>query len=285
MSSVVGPLWILEDGYSMQFDGTDDYIDTSFTIPAISTYSFSVWVKHSGTLAAGYAGVFGDINSAGQSASGRAVIAFRNTAGTIYFSASMGDGSNYWYDNTTYDAGAIFDDAWHHIALTVDGVTQKLYIDGSLVHTYTSSVAAGTIGARSYWIGNAYESTSGTWDGNIDEVAIWDSIQDVSLIYGNGTPPDISSLNPVSYWKMGDMSYSGGTADIWVVPDQGLNDWTGLADNMDIFDRVGDAPNSINNALSYNMEIEDRIGDAPSSTNNAVSYNMELNDRTTDVPT
>jgi hypothetical protein len=227
MSSVVGPLWILEDGYSMQFDGTDDYIDTSFTIPAISTYSFSVWVKHSGTLAAGYAGVFGDINSAGQSASGRAVIAFRNTAGTIYFSASMGDGSNYWYDNTTYDAGAIFDDAWHHIALTVDGVTQKLYIDGSLVHTYTSSVAAGTIGARSYWIGNAYESTSGTWDGNIDEVAIWDKVltpAEVSALYSNGRPIKLHNppFNPIAWYRMGD---NGEFKDPqWLLPENSNKD-------------------------------------------------------------
>jgi len=33
------------------------------------------------------------------------------------------------------------------------------------------------------------------------------------------------------------------------------------------------------------MTIEDRIGEAPSSENNSLSYNMDLVDRTTDVPT
>ena len=33
------------------------------------------------------------------------------------------------------------------------------------------------------------------------------------------------------------------------------------------------------------MTIEDRIGEAPNSTDNALSFNMESVDRTTDVPT
>ena len=481
MPLVYGPLF--NDEYSMSFDGTDDYVDTSFIIPAISTYSFSLWIKHSGAVAWNqFEGVFGDMNSGGQAVSGRAVIGFRNTTGTIYFHASMGDGSSYWYDNSTYDAGAIFDNQWHHIALTVNLYTQKLYIDGSLVHTYdtstgggggSSAVPAGTIGVRSYWIGNAYQSTTGTWDGNIDEVAIWDKAltpAEVSALYSNGKPNNVGNLaepptawwrlgdnavfkypqwllpensnkdkvsnyslefdgtddyvsvpsdaaykpttgefsvslwfyattgydsvmsgggfahlntgfevnltnqakfilsdgsasttatessyftmnawnhflgtwdgsnmtvyingvagtpvafaGPISwdaakalyfgtryvylsspyhgnlcdiaifdndqsanavaiynsgvptdltgysglvgYWRMGDMAYSGGTADIWVVPDSSTNNHTGFAENMD---------------------IEDRVGDAPSSSGNTLSYNMELNDRTTDVPT
>jgi len=35
----------------------------------------------------------------------------------------------------------------------------------------------------------------------------------------------------------------------------------------------------------YNMDINDRVGDAPNSENNALSYNMVLSGRTTDVPT
>ena len=250
--------------YSLNFDGVNDYVDTSFTIPAISTYSFSLWIKHSGTLGAGYEGVFGDMNSGGAAVSGRAVIAFRNTAGTIYFSASMGDGSANWFDNSTYDAGAIFDDAWHHIALTVDGVTQKLYIDGSLVHTYTSSVAAGTIGARSYWIGNAYESTAGTWDGNIDEVSIWNSTLssgDVTTL--SAAPKNLNTAlgtTPIAWYRMGDSGTFNDDSN-WEIPEQtkienfsshsfefdGVDDYVDCGDS-DVFsfgDGVNDFPFSV----------------------------------------
>ena len=33
------------------------------------------------------------------------------------------------------------------------------------------------------------------------------------------------------------------------------------------------------------MTIEDRVGEAPNSTSNALSYNMTESDRETDVPT
>ena len=42
---------------------------------------------------------------------------------------------------------------------------------------------------------------------------------------------------------------------------------------------------SSGNTVSYNMDIYDRVGEAPGSTNNALSYNMVLSGRTSDVPT
>jgi hypothetical protein len=47
---------------------------------------------------------------------------------------------------------------------------------------------------------------------------------------------------------------------------------------------VPDAVGS-NNGTSNAMTIEDRVGEAPNSENNALSFNMDLVDRTTDVPT
>jgi hypothetical protein len=37
----------------------------------------------------------------------------------------------------------------------------------------------------------------------------------------------------------------------------------GISDSMDIFDRVGDAPNSENNTVSFNMEEADIVEDTP----------------------
>ena len=39
-----------------------------------------------------------------------------------------------------------------------------------------------------------------------------------------------------------------------------------------------------NDFTSSNMTIEDRVGDAPNSSNNSLSYNMDEVDRETDVP-
>ena len=56
----------------------------------------------------------------------------------------------------------------------------------------------------------------------MDEVSVFDSelsASDVTTIYNGGTPNDISSLSPVSWWRMGEeANYSGGT---WTLTDQG----------------------------------------------------------------
>ena len=73
------------------------------------------------------------------------------------------------------------------------------------------------------------------------------------------------------------------TPTTWNVPDEiGTND--GTIDFLDIFGRIGEAPNSTNNALSDNMDVSDRTGEAPNSTNNALSLNMDFVDVVPDTP-
>jgi hypothetical protein len=59
---------------------------------------------------------------------------------------------------------------------------------------------------------------------------------------------------------MGEEASFNGTN--WTIPDNvGSN--TGTSANMTIEDRVGEAPNSTNNALSLNMDEVDRVNDTP----------------------
>ena len=264
--------------YSLEFDGVDDYIDSNFIIPAISTYTISLWIKKNG-VPSGNQGLIGDINSSGQAKSGRASIGVRST-GYIY--VSMGDGSAYWYDKTSYDLSAYLDNAWHHIALTIDGTALKLYIDGGLKYTYTSTVSAGTIGARPYRIGNYYDSASNGWGGYIDEVSIFNEVKDIGDLWdGTGQPTDLTGESGlVSWYRMGeDATFSTN----WTIPDQaGSND--GTSANMTNDDLTGDAPGVTGNGTSANMTIEDRVGDAPDSENNSLSYNMDAADIVEETP-
>ena len=56
------------------------------------------------------------------------------------------------------------------------------------------------IGARS-------NGSARFFDGLIDELSVFNtelSQSDVTAIYNSGTPNDISALNPLSWWRMGD---------------------------------------------------------------------------------
>jgi len=284
------PQWLLpnnenkdkESNYSLLFDGGDDSITTgldcsSATHPSITV---SCWLKYPVEPPYHY----GLYYAAGvQSADGVYQGLGLMNGGRISYKAN-----DIWVQGTN-----LRDNLWHNVIWVCEyntpsagNMTINVYLDGNTTPDISTIDTSGGQLTGNLFIGS-YDGTTGYFDGNIDEVAMWGSAlttADVTTIWNSGTPSDLSNLSPLGYWKMGDLTYSAGTADIWVVPDSSINNNTGFADNMTLDTRVGDAPNSINNALSLNMEIIDRRGDAPNSSGNTVSYNMELNDRVNDTP-
>ena len=80
----------------------------------------------------------------------------------------------------------------------------------------------------------------------------------VTDIYNGGTPTTLS-VTALAHWRMGEEATFSTN---WAVPDNvGSNNGTSNA--MTIEDRVGEAPSSDNNALSYNMDLVDRVEDTP----------------------
>ena len=201
----------LNNTASCDFDGSNDTCSLGFSMPAYSAFSWSGWVKTTDAQGA----LCGAIDSGGNLAFTRGGVVWSGSK--WYF--SMGNGSAASYDNTTHSCSAILDGDWHHVVKTVDGTSQKIYVDGSLNASWTSSVAAGTAGAHNIDIGSwggLYYFT----DGLIDEVALLNSAlsaSDVTDVYNSGVPASLSSYNPYGWWRMGDNDGSSGTT----ITDQG----------------------------------------------------------------
>ena len=102
-------------------------------------------------------------------------------------------------------------------------------------------------------------------------------------IYNGGSPGDLSSLNPTSWWSLGVDSYFDGSN--WICPDLGGGGNNGTSANMAADDLVGDGPDSLANGTSTNLDLgSDLIGNAPGSTGNAISVNMNFTARTGSTP-
>ena len=172
---------------------------------------------------------------------------------------------------------------WINIIVVRSGNSVELFLNGLSMGTGDDiNGVPGVIETRFDEVAGANGSFRTT--GAFNNVAAW-NVNTVlpSEIFNGGTPPDLSTLStvPVNWWKMADNSTW--TPTTWNVPDEiGTND--GTIDFLDIFGRIGEAPNSTNNALSDNMDVSDRTGEAPNSTNNAVSLNMDFVDVVPDVP-
>jgi hypothetical protein len=197
---------------SIQLDGIDDYVNVGTSSLGItSAISVSAWVKIPTTNTGGASPyiqmiVCEDNTSGGQRNWG---LSWRGT-GYNYFSFQV------WHTNltnTSINSTGITpnDGQWHHLLGTFDGTTgtngMKFYIDGVL----NSQKTATSTGLNSY---SSTETTMGAitggtgrrFEGNIDEVAVWNSDQNAnaSTIYNSGVPNDISSLSPLSWWRCGD---------------------------------------------------------------------------------
>jgi hypothetical protein len=202
--------------YSTSFDGVDDYVDLGDNFNSVFTgtaWSFSAWIKVSA-----------------------------NTSYDCFFSKDISV-QFYIHSNKVkiylgypyltnikplVSATTILVDTWYHIAFTRSGNDNVLYINGSSDATATSVGSMSTSTTESV-IGAFTTAASYPFQGNIDEVCIFDRVVTPTEIVTLSTAPtvDLSSLNPISWWRMGD-----GVTAFPTIPDViGTNDGTAYNEN------------------------------------------------------
>lgn len=191
----------------LTFDGVNDFIDlrtigdglgTSFT-----TFTVELWARA----------------VAGPTANGGYGLLMYRTSSTST-SPAIG-GSLYWLGinaagdyaagvngNLTGDTGVEADTTtWRHLALTYDGTTQRVYLDGelkaSVAQALTNSKTVGNLGIGSAPLGATYRPTLGS----IAEVRVWNvarSQADIESTRMQRLAGNESGL--VSYWPLDDGS-------------------------------------------------------------------------------
>lgn len=163
------------------------------------------------------------------------------------------------YDNasSTYGGSGISfeNDTWYHLALVFDkDATNRVtvYINGSQFLIPNTTTGSGTAGTRTistsglphslpycplstgiYPSGEIAcvrtSSTARTYHSpiNLDELSLYDyalTSTNVTSIYNSGTPDDVSSLNPIAFYRMGENgSYK---SPQWLLPENSNKDKT-----------------------------------------------------------
>ena len=253
-----------QDIYSYQFDGVDDYVDMSnpsnLNFDADDAFSISVWFKRSS-----------DANSVtivqkslgSPDFNGYTLFIYQDK---VYFrirkNASL---QHQIISNNTHPFNL-----WVHYIVTYDGLRSgsgqglNLYQDGIKLTNVsrTGNFATGSAQTSANFSVGSLESTSDSFfNGNIDEVAVFNSelsASDITSIYNGGVPNDITSLSPLSWWRMGESASWNGSN--WTLTDQGSGGNNATSQNMIEASRVTDVPpNPFTNTLST---IFDGVDDA-----------------------
>ena len=268
---------------SLLFDGVDDFISVphSTSLDITGAISISAWVKWDGGTQEMIVSKEG-FPVSGDFKRGWALWAegYGSDAGVTFI---------IWSSATSYtvDVGSnLTSGVWSHVVAVFEPSTSlKVYVNGSLVATNTTSIpatidsttAAVTIGRFTPAYSPGYN-----FGGNIDDVSVYStdlSASDVTDIYNSGKPKDESArANLVGYWKMGDGDYFPTATDS-----------SGNGNNGTIYNETGgemiqlDTPNGWGTA--ENETAPEMIqGDTPKG-NHGYMENMEQAAIKQDAPT
>lgn len=144
---------------ALSFDGTGSYVQTSATpvnIPTGSSpFTTETWIKTTNSDAG-------------------AIITW-GAASTNQFNGlelSAGNLIAFFYGNDLSVTSAnISDGQWHHIAVSYDGATRSIYIDGAMAATQNLATQP-NVSSSAVYLGNSACCTH-ILDGTLDEVRIW----------------------------------------------------------------------------------------------------------------
>ena len=227
---------------SIEFDGMNDFVDCgdndnlSFGNGVTdSPFSISAWIKIGQTISQGIVTKYGSTSATRE-------WLFYITGGKLRL-LLWGNGTNNIATGTTNLAT----NTWYHVVCTYDGRGgstayngMTLYING-VAESVTTSGGAYTAMSNTNQNVEIGKHLTNELLGNIDETAIFNielSASDVTTIYNGGIPNDLCTLNPLSWWRMGD----GDTFPTLTDNGSGGND--GTMTNMSSGNIVEDVPPS-----------------------------------------
>lgn len=193
-----------EQNYALSFDGVNDYVDLGPSNGIITAsqdpISFSCWVK---TTSTSDAYIFSCLRSEVGSAFSVKIAANGIAGGVIWNGVS----AHTFPESTT----AVNDGNWHHVAIVAKDGDQKIYVDGALEDTHTSTMDV-VPSADHCSIGAHRSGVNFRYIGSLTGLAVYTVELDanaITSIYNAGrhhnlnTPISNYSSTPSHYYALG----------------------------------------------------------------------------------
>ena len=165
------------DGVHLSFDG-DDFVEVAdhASLQMTNEVSMEARIKHDGT---------GTGSQIIVNKEGEYELGITANTGEIKFAIARSDNTWAWH-NTGYFVTA---GEWTHVAVTYDGISgeARTYINGELVDAYSQSGSIGDVyvGLNNLWIGGRENDPLDRFEGQIDEVRVWNTTRTLGEIQAN----------------------------------------------------------------------------------------------------
>jgi hypothetical protein len=152
---------IVVSGSALNFDGSNDYVSvvSPTNMPVgNSNYTIESWMKPATQGINSILG-WGNVGTVNQ---------------TNVLRLSPTGIVNYWWANDLSVTYAFTLNTWYHVAATYDGTTRKIYVNGILAGSDTPVADSHNVStANNFRIGSFNTGTGEYFNGNLDEVRIW----------------------------------------------------------------------------------------------------------------
>ncbi len=184
-----------QTNYSLSFDGNDDYVsianESNFDFTTAMTVE--AWIKIS-SFNTSYAAIVTKGDNSWR---------LHRSASTNYIGFGTNFGPSTW--NDLEGKTNVNNSSWHHVAAVFNGSTKYIYIDGVLDNSVSAS---GSLQNSSYSVNiGANSQASGRYfNGQIDEVRIWNVARTQTEIQNNMNTEIATHANLIAYYKMSDGS-------------------------------------------------------------------------------
>jgi hypothetical protein len=186
---------------ALDFDGSDDGVNcgTASVLDVGGTaFSLEAWINASSWNTNAFQGTIAikenNTNNGG--------FMFRaGASGVINFAIGAGTNSA-WSELTT--SSVLNTGTWYHVAATYDGSKMKIYLDGLLIDSLSSTITVGGSSSTPLTIGYHPTYTGRVWNGKIDEFRVWDKALTQSEITANMNSEfcSLTVTDLAGYYKM-----------------------------------------------------------------------------------
>lgn len=96
---------------------------------------------------------------------------------------------------------SVDDDRWHHVAVTYDGTTFRMYLDGALNSSLTQPGVSAAVGSGVVTLGVNVDGAN-QLDGRVDDVRIWNVARTQSEIADNRGTEIAVQAQLAAYWQL-----------------------------------------------------------------------------------
>jgi hypothetical protein len=202
---------------ALDFDGVDDRV-TMGQAPTLglSQFTAEAWIKRTGagqSTGSGSGGVTmipliakGRGETDGDTRDCNYFFGIRATDGVLAADfEDMATGANH----PVVGATPVSSNVWHHVAVSYDGTTWGLYLDGQLDATLAANATPRFDSIQHFGLGTALNSTgvaAGFFDGTIDEARVWNHARSLAQIKSGMTAPITSASGLVGRWGLNEGS-------------------------------------------------------------------------------